>query len=95
MSAANIKKAIVFIAFFGVLIWALNLQKNRGEEHEAVSFRESALYIRTDEGPKNIEVEVAETREQLSRGLMYRTQLPEGRGMLFLFPEELIGEMWM
>jgi hypothetical protein len=41
------------------------------------------------------EVEIAVTDEQRTRGLMYRRELPEGRGMLFDFAGEGMVGMWM
>ena len=40
-------------------------------------------------------VELAITNEELSRGLMFRKELPEGRGMLFDFKEDRPIMMWM
>ncbi len=39
--------------------------------------------------------EVAATPETLSRGLMFRKKLPEGRGMLFIFPWADFWHFWM
>ena len=40
-------------------------------------------------------VDHAETREQQSLGLMFRDELPEDHGMLFLFPVEAMRSFWM
>ena len=40
-------------------------------------------------------VEVAETPEQQARGLMFRTDLADDRGMLFPFPRERVASFWM
>jgi uncharacterized membrane protein (UPF0127 family) len=40
-------------------------------------------------------VDLAETREQQSLGLMFRDELPEDHGMLFLFPVEAMRSFWM
>lgn len=40
-------------------------------------------------------VEVADTQEERSRGLQNRSSLPEGEGMLFIFPSESIYRFWM
>lgn len=42
-----------------------------------------------------VDAEVAATREARTRGLMWRTSLPEGTGMLFIFPEEDELNFWM
>lgn len=40
-------------------------------------------------------VEVAETAESRTRGLMFRESLPEDHGMLFVFPESRRRSFWM
>lgn len=40
-------------------------------------------------------VEVADSQEERSRGLMYRKSLPGDRGMLFIFPHDQQLSFWM
>ena len=42
-----------------------------------------------------VQVEIADTDAKRERGLMFRKELPEGRGMLFLFDEEGEHTFWM
>lgn len=42
-----------------------------------------------------VRVEIADTSEERSRGLMFRESVPEGTGMLFIFPEEVQSSFWM
>jgi uncharacterized membrane protein (UPF0127 family) len=42
-----------------------------------------------------IRVEVARTRRQQQRGLMYRQHLPPDHGMLFLFEQDEVQSFWM
>jgi len=42
-----------------------------------------------------VQVELADTDAKRERGLMFRKELPEGRGMLFLFDEEGEHTFWM
>jgi uncharacterized membrane protein (UPF0127 family) len=42
-----------------------------------------------------IDVELATTPEEMTTGLMNRTNLPENRGMLFIFDEEGTHKFWM
>jgi uncharacterized membrane protein (UPF0127 family) len=42
-----------------------------------------------------VEVEVAATPDARTRGLMWRTELAAGKGMLFLFPDEEVQSFWM
>jgi uncharacterized membrane protein (UPF0127 family) len=46
-------------------------------------------------GVHRVEVEVAATPDSRRRGLMWRTELAEGTGMLFLFPYEEEQGFWM
>lgn len=43
----------------------------------------------------SLDVEVAEKEEQRLRGLMYRTELPEGAGMLFVMGGRSVHRFWM
>lgn len=40
-------------------------------------------------------IEVARTKEEQTRGLMFRTSLPADGGMLFPFPKPRIASFWM
>ena len=40
-------------------------------------------------------VELADTPEQQARGLMFRTELADDKGMLFPFPRERVASFWM
>jgi len=46
-------------------------------------------------GVHRVEVEVVATRDARTRGMMWRTELAAGKGMLFLFPEEEMQSFWM
>jgi len=43
----------------------------------------------------NIKVEIADTQEKRALGLMYRTELAENKGMLFIFDKEDKHSFWM
>jgi uncharacterized membrane protein (UPF0127 family) len=53
------------------------------------------LEIVSKSGVHVFAVEVMRTPEEKARGLMYRRELPEGRGMLFDFSPEQPVSMWM
>ena len=40
-------------------------------------------------------VEIARTEKEHSRGLMFRKELPENAGMLFVYPDENYRRFWM
>ena len=46
-------------------------------------------------GVHRVEVEVAATPQARTRGLMWRKELADGKGMLFLFPDEEVQGFWM
>jgi uncharacterized protein len=53
------------------------------------------LEIATKSGVQVFSVEMATTEEEKTTGLMYRKQLPDGKGMLFDFSPEQEVSMWM
>lgn len=44
---------------------------------------------------KKLKVEIARTEEEIAFGLMYRKELEENSGMLFIFPESTKSGFWM
>jgi len=51
--------------------------------------------IHAKDGIVDVAVEIVSTPEAVTRGLMYRTELPDGHGMLFVFREEKDQRFWM
>jgi uncharacterized membrane protein (UPF0127 family) len=51
--------------------------------------------IETGTGTVSVALEVADSPEALERGLMYRKELRDGHGMLFVFPDESEHSFWM
>lgn len=51
--------------------------------------------IQTQAGERRLRVEVARTSEEQSKGLMYRTSLPDDGGMLFPFDPPRPASFWM
>ncbi len=56
---------------------------------------EAMLEIVTANGVHVFSVEMAKTDEERQKGLMFRKELPEGRGMLFDFKPDQPVSMWM
>jgi len=56
---------------------------------------ESMLEIVTKDGVHVFTIEMARTNEERQKGLMFRKELPEGRGMLFDFKPDQDVSMWM
>ena len=53
------------------------------------------LEIVTKSGPRAFLVELATTADEKDSGLMHRSELPDGRGMLFDFSPPQLVSMWM
>lgn len=53
------------------------------------------VIVHTAGGPRAVAVEVVDTPGARNRGLMYRRQLADGAGMLFVFDEEADHGFWM
>ena len=58
-------------------------------------FKHASLKIETRNGPLTLDVEVADTDKKREHGLMFRRNLPEKAGMIFLFDDEHTITMWM
>jgi uncharacterized protein len=46
-------------------------------------------------GAHRLSVEIADNSPLRTRGLMWRSELPDGTGMLFIFPTEVVQSFWM
>lgn len=80
----NYKLFIIFIVFASGLTFIFIMSNN-------LKIKENKACIN-----KNcFNVEIAETPEERSRGLMYRESLDEGSGMLFIFDQEKRHSFWM
>jgi len=42
-----------------------------------------------------VKAEIARTQEERAQGLMYRKELPDGEGMLFVFERDQVMSFWM
>ena len=61
----------------------------------ALAAEQQTLEIVTRSGVYTFSVELAVTDEERSKGLMFRRELAEGRGMLFDFKQDVNATMWM
>jgi uncharacterized membrane protein (UPF0127 family) len=82
--AARLWLVIAFVAVAGLLT---------GAPARAASFE--TLEIASKNGVHIFSVEIATTEEEKQKGLMYRRELAEGKGMLFDFSPEQQISMWM
>jgi uncharacterized membrane protein (UPF0127 family) len=67
----------------------------RTEQPEQPPQSEGVLTISGDGPDVRVQVEIAETAEDKTRGLMGRTSLPEDTGMVFLEEEPVVSGFWM
>ncbi|MGE0753548.1 MAG: DUF192 domain-containing protein [Alphaproteobacteria bacterium] len=60
-----------------------------------LKFETETVTLRTQGGDKRFQVEIARTPEQQQHGLMFRENLADDAGMLFLFRKPDVISMWM
>jgi uncharacterized protein len=66
------------------------------EDYDAPRLPKARVTLNDAFGFKHaVDAEVAATRDARTRGLMWRSSLPEGTGMLFIFPAEEELNFWM
>lgn len=80
------------VCLFGLLLVLMSgLSEARAEDRTTWP-----VTLITPEGAEHIyHLELAATAKARSRGLMFRTKLPEAGGMLFVWPEEKMRSFWM
>jgi uncharacterized membrane protein (UPF0127 family) len=77
-----------------ILVLVLALAGCGGGEGESDAAGPTVV-IETDDGEKEIAVEIADTDDERAVGLMGRTSLPADAGMLFVYPGPTEGAYWM
>lgn len=96
---------IVLIAFILLLLSKL-FTGNNGTNTPLKSAVEGDVYKFTKHGEltfqskegkfiSSIDIELADNEERRAQGLMYRTEMKENQGMLFVFPYEEMQSFWM
>lgn len=89
---------MIFRPFFSALssIAILCLALSCGTSDTPSGLSTTKLLIKGADGrPHTVRVELARSQEERALGLMYRTTLEEGRGMLFVFEGEQTLNFWM
>lgn len=81
--------------FLGVgLLLVLAVISSAGAQ-QSPAFPKSALTIETASGAHRFNIELAQTPEQMSFGLMFRKQMAPDAGMLFVYDTPRMAAMWM
>ncbi len=65
------------------------------QEVSAADLKQVQLCIRSKAKTHSFIVEIAETSQQQAKGMMFRTELADNRGMLFPFVEVRMASFWM
>jgi uncharacterized protein len=66
------------------------------EEYQSPPLPKGKVVLEDASGGEHpVEVEIATSRNAQTRGLMWRRFLPEGQGMLFVFPDVRARAFWM
>lgn len=99
------KRRFSLIIIFGIFLLGCSLSHSVKLESNAGSIvsrktsekggQHLPISARAIVGEATIELEVAKTPEQQTLGLMYRTSLPDNRGMLFIFDLPRYARFWM
>jgi uncharacterized protein len=77
------------------LAWVIVMAAGTPDLHAEPSPKTEPLWLETASGAHRIDVEVARTMPEKSRGLMFRTSLAKDRGMLFPYEKAGNHAMWM
>ena len=85
------KKNLVKIIFLHFLPALFVLQPRLSFATQPQTLQKAQLEI----SGKKLTVELAQTEVEMSKGLMYRTQMAENEGMLFIYPSEQPLSFWM
>jgi len=88
---------IVAVAIIGILIFSTLYFNETSQEviefDKSISFSE--VYIYTTNSEIKVNVEIADTPQKQSKGLMFRENLKWDHGMLFIFDNESVFSFWM
>jgi uncharacterized membrane protein (UPF0127 family) len=89
-------KLIFLPAFSFVILTSCQAQERGGRGRSQLeSFSVQELTIESQQGQVKITAELAVTEAQRAQGLMHRTELKDGHGMLFVFERDQIMSFWM
>ncbi|MBU0976473.1 MAG: DUF192 domain-containing protein [Patescibacteria group bacterium] len=81
--------ALLLLIFIVSIVFLTQIRR------KSASSSENSLQILTADKIVELSVELAQTPEEWRDGLMYRTEICENCGMLFIFPDETARSFWM
>ncbi|MDR2767346.1 MAG: DUF192 domain-containing protein [Treponema sp.] len=92
MNLYRIRKQLVRLALPALFLVSCAAQSGRAQ----TGLENLTVTVECRNGAKvPIEVEAARSEEQRRAGLMYRTELADGKGMLFFFESDQVLTFWM
>ena len=86
----NFKRYDFYFVILLLIIFAVFVFMN-----SPVQYDTDTVVFQTSSGSVAVNVEVAQTRDELHTGLMYREHLDENSGMLFIFENPILLSFWM
>jgi uncharacterized membrane protein (UPF0127 family) len=90
----RIAAASAVLALAALALFAFTCRGSAAPKEEQ-SVQDPAVRFDTSRGTWVVKVEIARTEAEQSRGLMFRTDLPRDRGMLFIFEAPDEHAFWM
>ena len=69
--------------------------KSETDGKAQTGLKRNTITIVSQKGPIPVDVELAHTDTERSTGLMFRTELEDGKGMLFIFDKDEVLSFWM
>lgn len=80
-----------FISISLLLLGVVFSATSFAQKEEAPHYNHKTMKI----AGQTLDVEIADNQQRWAYGLMYRTELKDGHGMIFVFPEEKTRSFWM
>lgn len=90
-----IRKSISYIGFVLLLVFVFSSAYAGGEAESFAPETEALVIVSSDGAQHDFHIEIARTPTEWKYGLMYRNEMPEDHGMLFIFPKEQMRAFWM
>jgi hypothetical protein len=88
-------KLVSFVRILLAALWIPAFAGMTAQDAHAIDFSESPYCLTTDKASKTLRLQVADTPERLSHGLMYREEIKPYDGMYFDFGAPRKIRMWM
>ena len=87
--------ALLALALFGCPAVGADTPEPRAADHPVSERHPPTGYAWVIFGADTVVAEVASTTDERAQGLMYRDEVPDGTGMLFVFPDSRVRSFWM